>query len=418
MIRSNIHLNPENAINEIDLYNKGKTNSDEQAISRLCDYISNNINIIEQGAQYTNEREILTSFASRIKDEFPKLEIATKVADDINYYVSLNFFSIFDIIPKKIFPFLTTQNQSHGCFGPKSGLKNISMVSKNFNTFATFAKNDWVQENLISLKIFGFKTVNEAVKYIIDNDFKKINLKYFLDFNEINLQELSEQHIHSLIIDSESYKIWPKFESLTYLEPLYVTDEKLIEIVKACPNLKIINLYETEISNEGVANLLEACSNLRELNLTLCQITGEGMTKPQKTYPKITTLRIGCTDLTEEGLVEIAKAFPNLTDINICSTKLSDQWLDQLVNNLPKLTTIILGATFITDEGLEMLLKSGLKVKTLDVNTTDVTVNGVEEFIKASSCLREITLSECDINDEEFKTLENKYPNVKFDWWS
>jgi len=42
----------------------------------------------------------------------------------------------------------------------------------------------------------------------------------------------------------------------------------------------------------------------------------------------------------------------------------------------------------------------------------------VEEFIKASSCLREITLSECDINDEEFKTLENKYPNVKFDWWS
>lgn len=416
MIRSNIDLNPENFIVEIDLYNKGKTNSDEHAASRLCNYISNNINIVEESVKDLNQRELFASFAKRIKGEFPNLIIAAKVADDINYYVSLNFFNIFDIIPKKIFPLLTTQNSDEYHY-QKSGLENISSVSKNFNAFATIAKNDWVQENFIPLKFFMFETENEAVNYIIDYDFQKINLKGFYSINEDNLQKLSKQHILSLKIDSESIKIWPKFESLTYLEPLFVTDEGLIIIAKACPNLKIINLTETQISNEGVANLLEACPNLEELRVGETKISGEGMTEPRKTYPKISTFHAGGADLTKKGIVEIANAFPNLTDINICNIDFSDDWLEELVNNLPNLTTIVLAATFVTDKGLEILLKSGLKVKTLDVNTTNVTVNGVEEFIKASSCLREITLSECDLNDEEFEMLEKKYPNVKFNWW-
>ncbi len=72
---------------------------------------------------------------------------------------------------------------------------------------------------------------------------------------------------------------------ITYRKmPSSTTDEQLAEELKVLTNLKELNLFETEITDEGLVHL-KGLTKLETLNLGYTKITDAGVKSLQKSLP-------------------------------------------------------------------------------------------------------------------------------------
>lgn len=322
-----------NFYDAMDRYVKGDFNADSQSMQRLCSVISENMIMIEGCAGDHWEREKLSLFSARIKNDFSDNAEIVKVANNISSAVTANFFNVDDNL-KHVFSYLLPINELQYNWS-KSNFKDIGLVSKSFYKNSKEVKLKWVQENLVSLKSCGLKTSDELVEYIITHNLKKVNVCGFSDFNETHLKKLAEQKITSLQYDSILINEWPAMETLEYLisRSANMTDTALANLAKACPNLKEFCLQCWYVDDRGVTNPV--------------RFTDRGMIELAKACPKLKKVEFG-RGITAAGLMEFIKLTPKLNEIDVTICYIQEVDLKKIKEFYPNLIIRAWGRSYQT----------------------------------------------------------------------
>lgn len=372
----------------MDRYIKGEFKADSQSMLKLCNVITENMNLIDNCAGNLHEREKIALFSSRIKSEFSDNAEIVKVSNNISSSVNANFFNVEDTL-KHIFSYLLPINESQ-YYWSKSNLKDTSQVSKFFYKNSNEVKLKWIQKDLVSLKSCGINTADELVDYIITHNLKHINICRFRDFNETHLKKLAKQEILSLKCNSSLINEWPAMETLEYFntQSESMTDTALAKFAKACPNLKGIHLDCWYLTDTGLIDLACSCPNLSSIFIFGAEITDTGLAKFAELCPKLTTINLVGSHITDKGVIELAKACHNLVEVDLTYCGL------------------------LTDTGIIELAKGCRELKDVKFTGSKVTVEGVMEFIKLSPNLSSIDVRFCLITIADLKKIKESYPNL------
>ena len=92
-----------------------------------------------------------------------------------------------------------------------------------------------------------------------------------------------------------------------------LTDHSLLEIAKLT-ELKTLLAYETQITGANLHSLLKACPNLRELNLDHTLLSDEAALQLQS-YPALQAVSIVCDGVSDRCVETLRDSLPN-TDID------------------------------------------------------------------------------------------------------
>lgn len=419
---------------------------DDQKVLKLCEVVSINMDIIAECLDSAQKREILASFAGRIQENFPLNTKVTKLVNDIACLLTSYFMNFSDPV-KHIFSFIPSYKCSR-----YSGLEDLRLVSKSFNRDASILRQQWVEENLISLKIYGLKSADDAVNFIKTHNLKKINLDDFsLWINKKHLEQLVAQNIVSLQMDCRTIKDYPRMESVVHIKPINVCDKLLPKIAIAYPKLTSIDLSCVySLSDTGFSSFADACRTLKNqennhpmhsINLSCCdRITDVGLIKLLAAFPnlelidllrtdiqgeglaglldfgiklnKLITANLGNTFITDDGLEVFSKICPELSTINLSKTIIKDVGLAKLAKNCPKLASIDLSSTKITDKGLSELAKYCKELTHIDLGLTKVSDLGVIELAKDCPNLKTIELGCTKVTDKGLVELFKMCPKL------
>lgn len=262
---------------DIRLYSDSCWKREVKDVLNLCSHISGNMNIIKMSVDINHERQILASFANRIKEEFTENPNALSLATEINYHVNAYFFSFSDPV-KHIFSYLLPEYTCKEFVRCKHGMSPLKLVSKSFYRDVCNLTKQWVESNFIRLNYFkSIITADDAIKYTQTHNLKKINLLDFLDLRENHLETLVAQNIHSLIIGCQNRKEWPKMESLRHIKAYSIGNDALAKFAIAFPNLTSLQPVSGYITDVGLEAFTKACHQLQQIDLSYSGITDVGL---------------------------------------------------------------------------------------------------------------------------------------------
>jgi phage FluMu protein Com len=239
----------------------------------VLDYAERNSNQIESDSTV---RVWLFQNAERFQKEIHQAKELQETCAQIQGVVNSYYFSQKDPVGK-IFDYLTPNSADSALFQPRTHLQNPSQVSKDWRNYSLKKRLEWVEKKLISLKIFGFKSADEVIRFAAEHNMQNVNLTDFSDF----------------------------------------TDDDLKMLIDKCPNLQQLNLCGTEITDEGFKAITEKCPNLQQLNLTSTGVTDEGLKTITEKCPNLLQLDLAHTQVTDEGIAAIAEKCPNLQQLNL-----------------------------------------------------------------------------------------------------
>jgi hypothetical protein len=129
-----------------------------------------------------------------------------------------------------------------------------------------------------------------------------------------------------------------------------ITDADLV-LLKALPELEVLDLRLTSIGDAGVARL-DGTKALRFLNLFRTRLTDAGLDHLAGNAG-LETLLMGGTQVTDEGLARL-KAFSRLRKLSVFDTQVGDAGIGHL-RGLSRLEILLLGKSMVTAAGRERL---------------------------------------------------------------
>lgn len=138
------------------------------------------------------------------------------------------------------------------------------------------------------------------------------NVKH-LDFSNCDIK-LTDKVLLALL------KQFPKLEHLHLSNCGSITGSAFTEMQPQCPNLKIIKLTHSYLTDQAISTLPEKCPNLEHLDLSGCKnLTGSAFTRMQAQCKSLKSINlIGCNKITHEAASAlIKKKFPNVTDLKL-----------------------------------------------------------------------------------------------------
>lgn len=183
------------------------------------------------------------------------------------------------------------------------------------------------------------------------------------------------------------------------------TDQDLQRVVTRLPDLKELDLSNTEITDAGLA-CLSKLANLEKLELRATQVTTRGLAHV-KNYIHLRSLDLANTRVGQEGARQIAE-LPHLEELDLRLARISDAALAH-VRECPRLRRLRLAGTGITDEGLRDL--AGLSgLEELDLRGTEISDAGLQDLQNLSS-LKRLQLDEAPITDAGLEHL-HRLPNL------
>jgi Leucine-rich repeat (LRR) protein len=267
---------------------------------------------------------------------------------------------------------------------------------------------------------------------------------------EVRLQPLGDKQ-QTL----EVLKLVAKLPSLArlYATGPDVTDEGLVEL-KPLKNLKLLNLDQASVGDEGMAHLvdlpladidlkltnvqdagvkhLSKIKSLKHLKLVKTKVTDDGMpaladlpnletvdlqdvnTVGNKSLPifaglkKLRTLRVWGTTFEGEGIAPIG-SMTNLRSLSMEKAVVNDQNVG-LFKNLTNLEKLILTGTFVTDTGMQQL--AGLtKLREIELRGAPVGTQGMS-WISGMQELDKLDLSETPTASASLQPI-GKLPKLK-----
>ncbi len=418
-------------MHQVDSYNKKvKWEKDDKSLTNLKNFVSSNLdkikNCVEINTNNINSaqcREELAAFAERIKTEFPGNTEAAKVANDINSYVTNACLAEMPDPFKDIFSSLIPKGYASK---PKSGFHEegheIGTVSKYFHDISGQAEQQWVQENLISLKIYGLKTPEDVIKYIVDHRLTRINLSDFPDFNETHLRDLVKrlselEHpvgiTHLKIGKFEKIAEWPMMPSLISISPSFIgiDDKEVKAFASKCPSLQIIFVPYSKITDEGLREISQNCHDLRDIHLNGVLVTDIGVKMLSENCTKLELVSLNGTinkpsQVTDEGLDSLLKNCQNLQTLNVSASNVTGEKLKNLSKKRPKLRYAYFDNSKLTDEGLKNISIRCPNLQVVEVQGTQIGDDGLKELSKnCQDSLQVIYLFGTNATNEGMKDL-------------
>jgi hypothetical protein len=277
---------------------------------------------------------------------------------------------------------------------------------------------EFVASNLINLHTLNisFTSVTDKGLQSISKLTKLLQVDLAgLELNDQNTQCLASlTRLKDLCLDNTRAGV-ESIRNLTSLTSLYmnfckhVDDDTLNVIAKGMPKLKRLQLYGTDVSDDGVS-YLQQVSELKFLLLSgihltdvsimylypftqlqdLCiinapQITGEYMTESLE-CAKLKTINLEFTSCTDESLQVLTK-FTDLEDIRIGGTQITDIGVKKIFGDnaasFKKLQVLFLNSTALTDASVDVLLKNLPSLTTLDITHTKISPEGSSKVAEA-----------------------------------
>ncbi len=170
-----------------------------------------------------------------------------------------------------------------------------------------------------------------------------------------------------------------------------ITEEALISIIQANPNLKHLNLEQCEagiVTDRVLQAIAENCKGLESINLYRCTVTDAGIRPLLQNCLSLVSIEDSSGTISSEVILEL-KNLKDFKEIKFIGVKLSDEFLNALFQ-LPQLTALSLngcgGFTPKALEGIKAL--TNLEFLNLDgilVLNDDVVIGVVDECKKLNT---------------------------------
>lgn len=335
---------------------------------------------------------------------------------------------------------------------------NLHLISKQVKENISGEKYNWIDDNEVCLRSLGCKNAKEAVQYIIAHRLTTADLLTFPDFDDEDLQELSEYcpQLEKLAIYTPQFSpdklvqeldkfpklinlhLWgwrqldgpglknmmgklPKLNSLNLNSCYGISGNELAESLEMLPELKRLCLVHCpNISGIKLAEAIGTRTNLESLNVTDCfQIRAHLLVEAITKLPHINSLVfVGGEEISGDELVEIAKTHPMLRSLTV-QLYPSNLSFDQFVVALGMLThleELRLGDDFFVDG--DKLTEALGKLHSLQVLALEgchqISGDHLVEIAEMHPMLRELSILECDqISDEKMDEAVDKLPMLQ-----
>lgn len=169
----------------------------------------------------------------------------------------------------------------------------------------------------------------------------------------------------------------PSIREVNLSDSYGITDQTIIELLSACPEIEILNLENCrKISNamfNGVTNLIneERSSNLHTLNLNGCsKISDEGILTVLHAGARFRKIELsGCTEISDTTVNMIAERSPDLefADFSNCG-RITDGSVSLLARNCPHLEILkVPGCGKLSDMSIGPIIRHCVGLCTLNI---------------------------------------------------
>lgn len=143
----------------------------------------------------------------------------------------------------------------------------------------------------------------------------------------------------------------PNLEKLVYNRALNLEDLK--NISKNCPNIKILNINDSQIGDEGAKNIAHNLKNLEELYVSRCDITDQGAIYIAEYLRKLTVLELIQNKVGSIGGKSIARNLSNLIKLGIGCNFMGDEAVRDMFIYLSKLEYFYIGGNDLSEKFIQ-----------------------------------------------------------------
>ncbi len=226
--------------------------------------------------------------------------------------------------------------------------------------------------------------------------------------NLLQFQEIAEQ--------------MPFVDTLILKQCRFVNASCLHWISTHFPRLKVLDLAAcSHISSDGILSVLQGCPELEELNLShLMGISQEEFIELGRHFSSIKRLHLAQTRHVELKLTALIPTSANhleFLNLSLCQ-RLTDDGLQWVSTHCPNLKIFSMEASWIiSDRGLLALAQGCPFLTTLNLSACpNISFNAVHALMRSKPNLRSIKLNYCSFTDEEYRELQETFPDVQVHW--
>jgi|GEM_PF-4335051 len=312
---------------------------------------------------------------------------------------------------------------------------DTKMVSKNFYKWVFDYNKQFVEKYLSLISIFyNLTTANKVVDFILEHDFRKINLTFLPDLTSCHLRLIAEkQKITALVIDCMNISNWPKIESLQHIIPQNVIGTDMIIFSSVFPNLvridlksqtiegerfdKLVNLTTINLENSTIRDddliaIAKICHKIQTLNLSFCKVTDKGLIVLLKNCQNIRDLNLSQTKVTCECFENAV--FENLSMLNLNDTKIKKKSYSSIGKAFPNIKLLKLSNTKTTNKVFSNILRACLKLEEIDLTLTDVDDNKLTRILNLGRQLKKVDFVCTYVTDKKLRSLQKTFPDRTF----
>ncbi|KAL0867408.1 hypothetical protein Bca101_046526 [Brassica carinata] len=188
------------------------------------------------------------------------------------------------------------------------------------------------------------------------------------------------------------------FVNLSFCAKL--TGVSFFNIVKRCVSLECLKMEGTNFGVEDDSKERDIMSRIKSLYISgNHNLRDECLVKISRHCPFLETLEVDhCPAITGDGILEVLRNCGQLKSLDISGCT-SIRSLDALDFELPKLETLRACGTWIDDQALGLISKRCPRLLRLDLKgCLNVRSRGVKEVVQSCTRLREINLTNCEVD--------------------
>ncbi|XP_009106730.1 F-box/LRR-repeat protein 2 [Brassica rapa] len=261
---------------------------------------------------------------------------------------------------------------------------------------------------------------------------------------KLPLKKIVLSNCQCLTFDGVLYLL-TKYQTLVHLNlegSSFLSDEMIMELVVFLGRLTFVNFsFCAKLTGVSFFNILERCVSLQCMRMEgtnfgveddskeLCvlksrikslyisgnhNLRDECLLKISRHCPFVETLAVDhCPAITGDGVLEVLRNSGELTSLDISGCS-GIKCVDALDFELPKLETLRACGTWIDDQALGLISKRCPRLLRLDLKgCLNVTSRGVKEVVQRCTRLREINLSNCEVDDGIFIWMVCANPSLR-----
>lgn len=182
-----------------------------------------------------------------------------------------------------------------------------------------------------------------------------------------------------------------------------VTDDDLSDL--NFPQLEILRLQDTHVTDEGLGHIVKQCGELRQLNLARTQITLAAVQQCTQ-LRRLERLDVHSTDLTDRVRLREG-SLPALHELHLGTTGVDDTTLASLIGAAPNIRYLDVSGCTVSDGIVQTL--SETKIESIDVSHLPISRANLVALAKMPS-LRLLICSPDMVDDAFRNDLESRFP--------